>query len=242
MILFASDLHCQLGLVNAQVEHAENRLGRPVDAVILPGDLGLFEPVLARYFRRERNRFLRPVHFIEGNHEDFTRFQTLVGRYGDVLNYLPRGTVHAIGGWRFLALGGVSYMDPIATPPGSVIGSEDIRRSLSHEPDAVDIVLSHDCPSGLDIPHAPGFEHYGPVGFDGSEAIRQRFHPHMWVFGHHHRLVDVSLDGTRCIGLPQAWCGYGLLDEDGNYEYVPRCIPRPPSVWARVRAKLGLGR
>ncbi len=239
MILFVSDLHCQLELVNAQIEHAEDRIGGAMEAVIVPGDLGLFDPVLHRHFRRQGKRFLRPVHFIEGNHEDFPLFNTLVARYGDVLNHLPRGSLHTIGGLRFLALGGVSYMDPIATPPGSVIAAEDIQRSLSHDPGAVEVVLSHDCPQGLEIPHAPGFEHYGPVGFEGSESIRRRYRPRLWFFGHHHRPVDVTIEGTRCIGLPQGWCGYGLLDACGGYEYVPHPISRPPSTWARVRSRFG---
>lgn len=234
MILFLSDLHCRFHLVNLQSEHARQHLGRPVDAVVILGDIGLYEPFLARHFRRKRQRFHRPVYFIEGNHEDFQALPKLIQRYGDVWTYLPRGSIHAIDGWRCLALGGAAYMDAHTTPPGATIRPEDIERCLDHPRQAVDLVLTHDCPAGLGLANAPGLEHYGPTGFAGGERIQRRFEPKLWLFGHHHRWVQTTFNGTGFCGLPQAWQGYGLLASDGSFQFVPNSVPLSASTWSRI--------
>lgn len=234
MILLLSDLHCRYELVNAQLAHAQTRTNGAVEAALVLGDVGLYEPFLSRFFRRRKERFARPVAVIEGNHEDFDALPRLVRRYADVLTHLPRGSVHSIGGWRLLALGGAAYMDAMNTPRGSVIELRDIERCLAHRPEEVDLVISHDCPAGLDLPNAPGYEHFGPPGFAGGERVRAHFRPRVWVFGHHHRWFEQQHDGTAFYGLPSAECGYGLLDEEGRVEFVAHQVPPPPSLWRRL--------
>ena len=129
MILLLSDVHTLFAVVNAQIEHAERRLGRPLAAAVVLGDMGLFEPELRRFFRREGQRFARPVFFLEGNHEDFDLFEHLIGKYAEFFTYLPRGSPREIDGHRIVALGGSAYMDPAATPPKAVIAPEDIEKS-----------------------------------------------------------------------------------------------------------------
>lgn len=237
MILFISDLHGRLDLVNLQTRHALGR-GHEVQAVVICGDVGLYEPILHRHFRREGGRFLRPVSYIEGNHEDFGQLSRLVDRYADVMTYLPRGSIHAIAGWRCLALGGAAYMDAIATPPGSTIVPADIQRCLGLSDHGVEVLVTHDCPSGLPIAGTPGFEHYGTPGFHGGHEILTSLRPRLWVFGHHHRRIEVDHGPTRLRGLPQGWSGYGILHADATFEFVDHEIPRPPGPWHRVRAWL----
>ncbi len=224
MILFLSDVHCRYGIVNVQIAHAEARAGRSVDAVVVLGDFGLFDPDLRRFFRRRGGRFARPVSVIEGNHEDFDHLPRIVWDYRDVFTYLPRASLASIGGWRCLALGGAAYMDAHSTPRGSTLGGRDVDACLAHPPRSADLILSHDCPRGIGVDNAPGFEHYGPPGFAGGDRIVGHFSPSLWLFGHHHRWIEGCLGTTRCVGLPQSWMGYAVLDDERRLETVDHAI------------------
>jgi Icc-related predicted phosphoesterase len=228
MILFLSDVHCRYDVVDRQVAHAEQEIGEAVSDVLVLGDFGLFEPFLKRFFRRQGQRFLRPTHFIEGNHEDFDHFERLVERYRDVIEYLPRGTVHTLAGTPMLALGGVRYMDAHTTPRRAEIREADIERCLAHPCGSIDIVISHDCPAGIGVPNESGFEHYGPTGFVGAERILEHLRPRLWVFGHHHRWFDRTIEGTRCFGLPQSWLGCAVLKADGELLAIDHALTESP--------------
>ncbi len=227
MILFLSDVHCRYEFVNAQLAHAEQRQEQPVAAVVVLGDFGLFEPNLKRFFRRRGERFARPVFVIEGNHEDFARLPQLAAAYRDVFTHLPRGSVETLDGHRCLCLGGAAYMDAHTTPRGATLEPADIEACLRYPPGAVDLILTHDCPRGIGVTNAPGFEHYGPPGFAGGDRLAARFAPRFWFFGHHHRWIEHTLGATRCVGLPQSWRGYALLDTDGRLTTVRHFVHIP---------------
>jgi Icc-related predicted phosphoesterase len=226
-VLLMSDVHAHYHVVNAQIEHAESERGSAVDQVLVLGDFGLFGPNLHDYFRRRRQRFQRPVSFLEGNHEDFRDFDQLVRDYADVITHLPRGSVHTIGPWRGLCIGGARYMDAWSTPPGCEISEGDIAGCLARRPEEVDVVLSHDCPSGIGVANELGFEHLGPPGVDGLATVAEHLRPRWWFFGHHHRWHGVERDGTGFIGLPQSWEGYVLVDAAGIVTRVEHLVPLP---------------
>ncbi|MBN1878839.1 metallophosphoesterase [bacterium] len=239
-ILFISDVHCQYELINAQITHAESLTGTPVSDVIVLGDFGFFEPVLRKYFRRDKHVFQRPTRFIEGNHEDYHDLAVYADAYADCLIHLPRGTVTAIGGYRFLCLGGTAYMDAMMTPEAAEIHDMDIDRCLQRDALSIDIIITHDCPSGIGVPNTPGFEMYGEPGFPRSRELSDRFHPVFWVFGHHHKWFDTEQDGTRYLGLPESWNGYGLLYPGFEWRSVSHPIGKPLGFWEKFR-KLFLG-
>ena len=219
MILLASDLHGRFEAVNELIARAE-RDGARVDAVLILGDVGLFEPGLNRYFRATGGRFARPLHYIEGNHEDYSRLDTLVRRYADVMTHLPRGTLHTIAGLRVLALGGAAYMDAHTTPMGSVIEPRHIDACLRHPAGSVEVVLSHDAPAGLPIPVDPRFRRPDAPGFPGGDTLARYFRPRFWFFGHHHCRFTFERDGTRYHGLPECTEG-GLLFDPASEEITP---------------------
>ncbi|MBN2452231.1 MAG: metallophosphoesterase family protein [Lentisphaeria bacterium] len=234
MLLFLSDLHCRYHLVNQQIRDAERRFETAIDATVLLGDMGLFEPFLNRYFRREGERFACPLHFIEGNHEDFDAFPRLLQLYGEYFRHLPRTSVTPLDGWPCLALGGVEYMDAYTTPEASLILPRHIDACLALPRDAARLILSHDCPAGIGVPSTPGFEHYGPPGIRGARALADHFRPRFWLFGHHHRWFDATVDGTRFVGLPQSWMGYAVLTREGDLSLVPNPLnpgEPPPFRW-----------
>ncbi len=233
MILLLSDLHGRFEDVNRQIVRAEQRRGMPVAAVIVLGDMGLFEPGLKRFFRRRGERFARPLYYIEGNHEDFDHLDTLIAAYADVMTHLPRGTVHTIAGRRFLALGGAAYMNAHTTQMGAVIGERDLQRCFQHPPDGVDIILSHDCPAGLSLPVMPGFEGLPPPGFAGGAALAFHFRPRFWFFGHHHQCFQQLEGDTAYYGLPQSAAGFGLLTPDDGFAFEDHRLPRERRPWWR---------
>ncbi|MBM4118936.1 hypothetical protein FJ251_14615 [bacterium] len=230
-LLLLGDVHTRFGVIAAQIEHAREVAGVLPCAVVVAGDLGLFGDDLRRHFRRQGLRFPAPVSFIEGNHEDFRAFASLVADYADVLTHLPRATVQPLGPWRALCLGGARYMDAMTTPRGCEITERDIDACLAFPAGAVDLVVSHDCPCGIGVPGTVGFEHLGPPGMPGFERIAARLRPRLWVFGHHHRWHEHEKLGTRYLGLPESWHGYCLLDPDGTLRRIdhaaqPAAAPR----------------
>ena len=220
MILVTSDTHCYYDTINQQIEYAEAVLNNAVSCVIHLGDFGIYKANLHEYFIKKGRRFIRPVYFIEGNHEDFRAFPRLTEKYREFLTHLPRGTVHTLDGYRFLALGGAAYMDSFNTQTGAIITDYNINQCLSINPDSVDIILTHDCPNGIGVPNSPGLEHYGETGFPRSDELAAHFKPRLWLFGHHHKWYEYQDGHTRYCGLGDTWKGFGLLDKDSQFKFV----------------------
>jgi len=233
-IMFISDLHGNYHVIDAQIAYAEEELGFSVSEVLVLGDFGFFKDDLHEFFRRQKKRFLRPTSFIEGNHEDHAGLDDLVDSYADVVTYLPRGSVHVVGSKRCLCLGGARYMDAWSTPRGCEITEGDMARSMSHAPDTIDLVVTHDCPVGIGVPNTPGLEHYGMPGVPSLNLLAELYRPQLWIFGHHHRWHEVVQDGTRYLGLPQSWEGFALLGPEGDVQTIRNKISiRQRSRWRR---------
>ena len=213
MILVISDVHGQFHVINEQIDFAESALKKPVTSVVVLGDLGLFEVNLRRFFIRGKNRFKRPLYFIEGNHEDFGAFDGLVKKYGEYFTHFARGTIQSVDGHSFLCLGGARYMDLVNTPMHSEIRDCDIDACLAHPTGAVKIIFSHDCPSGIGVPNTPGLEFYGQPGITRSAELLRHYDPALWVFGHHHKWFFARTGNTSFHGLPESWKGFGILDD-----------------------------
>ncbi len=227
-LLLLSDVHAHYHVVDTQIGHALQDGRGPVGEVVVLGDFGMFGPNLHAYFRRDRRRFRLPVSFLEGNHEDFAALASLVRDYADVVTYLPRAGLRSLCGWQALCLGGAKYMDAWSTPPGCEIRDVDIAACLSHPAGSVDVVLTHDCPTGIGIGNTTGLEHYGPPGVAGLQQLAESLQPRLWFFGHHHRWHVHEHAGIRFYGLPESWRGYALLRPDGEVQLVENEVPLVP--------------
>ncbi len=238
-ILLVSDIHSHYHVIDAQITHARETLGCEVEQVLVLGDFGLFGPNLHDFFRRDGRRFPLPVAFIEGNHEDFHSFDNLVRDYADVVTYLHRGSVQDFGNRRWLCIGGARYMDSWSTPRGCEIRDEDIARCVENPPGSIDIVISHDCPTGIGVTSNAEFGHLGPPGVAGLARVAAHLRPRLWFFGHHHRWHEKESDGTRFVGLPQSWQGYVLLNGVGEMELVEHevALPKRPGWWRWIGLK-----
>lgn len=228
MILVLADTHSQFFTINEQIDYAENKLGIGITCVIHLGDFGIFRPGLKKFFKKEAQRFTRPLYFVEGNHEDFTLFPWLVKKYEQHFRHLQRSQKHQINEYQFLALGGADYMDAMITQKGAVITESDIKTCLNLQPDEIDIIISHDCPKGIGVPNTAGLEYYGETGFKGSDELKEHFKPRLWLFGHHHKWFDYCDDRTRYVGLPASWQGFGVLGSDYEFRTFENKIPLPP--------------
>jgi predicted phosphodiesterase len=224
MILILGDTHCQYPVINDQIEFAEQKTGRPVKCVIQLGDFGIYQNELKKYFELFPDGFIRPLYFIDGNHEDFWHFDTIIKKYEHKFTYLPRGSYHQIEGYNFLVLGGAAYMDPINTPPGAIITSSDLEKSLFHKKKKVDIILSHDCPKGIGVPGTVGFEYCGSTGFEGSNQLFQCYKPKLWFFGHYHKWFYANTETTSYYGLDVSYNGLILLDDNFNVKIIKNSI------------------
>ena len=214
MILITCDTHCYYDTVNQQLAYAENVLGLRISCIIHLGDFGIYKSHLHDYFIKKGRRFMRPLYFIDGNHEDFEALPRLTKKYQAFFTYLPRGTVHSIEGYRFLALGGAAYMDSMLTEEGAIITDQQINTCLAVDRTQVDIVLTHDCPTGIGVPSTPGLDHFGATGFPRSQELAAHFKPKLWLFGHHHKWFSYTDSHTAYYGFEGAWKGFGLLDEN----------------------------
>ena len=224
MILVVTDTHCYFDIINKQIDYAEDSLGIPISSVIHLGDFGIYKQQLYDFFIRKSKRFRRPLYFIDGNHEDFNSIEKLVIKYKDFFTYLPRTKVNTIEGYRFLSLGGTGYMDSMATQRGAIITDKQINDCLSIPREDVDIILTHDCPTGIGVPNTPGLEYYGETGFKRSSELADHFKPKLWLFGHHHKWFTFQKDHTSYYGLGGVWRGFGLLDSGYQFRIVEHKI------------------
>lgn len=230
MLLLLGDVHSRFEAINAQIRDFTRRTGQSPEAVLQLGDMGFYRRQLAEFFDEPGRTLDAHVHFIDGNHEDFARLDSLAKRYAGHFTHVKRCSTHTFVGLRFLLLGGAAYMDSINTPYGAVITPRDIENCLTWPPDSIDVVVSHDCPSGIGVSGKEGFEECGPPGFAGSRSILERFRPRLWLFAHYHEWFEATEGDTRFQGLAPAWEGYAILDQDGILSVVPNPVEETPAL------------
>jgi Icc-related predicted phosphoesterase len=165
-----------------------------------------------------------PLYWIKGNNENFDLIAA-----GDLpvgLHYLPNGTVQRIDGLAVAGLGGTfaptMYDTRAAELPhpkkGSAKATElaDRRRHFVREEveackamREVDLLLTHEAPRPFRV---------GPAG-RGNDAgktpineILAAMKPRLHLFGHHHRFVEMAVQGVRSVGLDLVSSSYLLVD------------------------------
>lgn len=198
-IAVAGDWHGNAGWAEKAIDHAAES---NATFIVHVGDFGYWvnSKNTRSYLGRVNARLAQynvTLSFIDGNHEDHSRLTewNVVGG-GAVqlpdhpkISYLPRGYRWELGGKTFMAVGGAHSIDRHRrTPmvdwwPEEYINVEQ-EEYASRDGD-VDVVFSHDCPDGVDIPgiEPPGLSRVWPVG---DQFIS---HEHRKVLG---RIVDAT--------------------------------------------------
>lgn len=218
--MLAGDWHGNADWAEEALTHA---LDNNTHTVIQLGDFGWWvDNDFTDYYLSTVQEFVYETgiafYWLDGNHEDFSRPFNDV-RYPNIY-HLPRGARWSWYGKRWMALGGAVSVDKSQRTPGATWWPEetltysDLERACAR-PHNVDIVLAHDCPSGVVIPGIgaagkvpPSESFWPPEVLREAEGHRDMIRevwlthqPKLWVHGHYHRSYEYWLRETRFVGL-----------------------------------------
>lgn len=220
-LAIAGDWHANADWAEQAIAHAAQERA---DAIVHLGDYGY---QFTAGFRNRVELALAAAHlslyFVDGNHENFpvlNRFPVQpsgLRRVSQRVFHLPRGYRWEWAGLRFLAVGGAYSVDRKWREPGlswwpeEEIRDDDVARAVKGG--TVDVLVSHDCPQGVDI---PGLDESANL-FDPVELLRANGHRHQlnrvasatrpsWIWhGHYHvnyaTTVDLGYGPVQVRGL-----------------------------------------
>lgn len=96
--------------------------------------------------------------------------------------------------------------------PGEQLSYSDAARALEEYRKVLPaLMLSHECPASI-IDMLAGFKTWDGAPIRPSmtaNVLEQMFNIHkplLWVFGHHHKAFDMTVEGTRFVCLPELAC------------------------------------
>lgn len=228
-IMCAGDWHGNSAWATHCVSYAQER---GVDAILQVGDFGWWLPGLATtmYLRDLQDALAQAgiiLAWIDGNHEHHPSIDEWVDatdgqpwsdkRYPNIV-HLPRGFRWTWWGMKFLALGGAHSVDRGMRTEGASwwprehISDAEVARAI--DGGEVDVMITHDCPDGVDIPGIPSDPYEDTRGaWPMAELIASRNHrrklatvvtavtPALLVHGHYHLRYEARRNGTLIQGL-----------------------------------------
>ncbi len=162
-VLLAGDWH---GNIRAAIYAMRYAAEQGCDGVIQLGDFGIWPGLRGQKYLDDLEVLLDALSpmwcmFIDGNHEDFDQLLDLAPHNGlrkvrERLWHIPRGTRWTWGGQEWLGLGGATSLDRKYRVPGrDWWPQENITLAQAEQVASgghADVMLTHDCPSGVDIP------------------------------------------------------------------------------------------
>lgn len=218
-IAVAGDWHMNTEYAEAAIKYA---IDGGADVILHAGDFGwMFERSFLRHVCAALAVDDTRLLFVDGNHEHHDRLagwpvadNGLRQVYNRIF-HLPRGFRWTWDEVRFLALGGAHSVDRdrrlayLSWWPQETLSAGDVVRSLRDG--LADVMLTHDCPAGVDI---PGLQ---PELFSKAEILRAEAHrrllrnvvdevqPLRIFHGHYHvsyqQTVDLGWGPLRVTGL-----------------------------------------
>lgn len=224
-IAVAGDWHGNAGWAEQVIDYAAEN---DATFIVHVGDFGYWvNSKNTRSFLGRVNARLSATNlalgFLDGNHEDHSRlaeWNVVGGELVQVpdyphIGYFPRGYRWEACGKTFMAVGGAHSIDrQWRTPnvdwwPEEYINAE--QEEYASREGNVDVIFSHDCPDGVDIPgiEPPGLSRVWPVGdqFTSHEhrkvlgRIVDATKPKVLIHGHYHVGYEASREGVRVVGL-----------------------------------------
>jgi Icc-related predicted phosphoesterase len=164
--------------------------------------------------------FDRPLYWIQGNNENFDRIAA-----GDLpanLHFIPNGTLTVVEGLRVAGLGGTfaptmydvapaNLPHPRKGTPKATELADRRRHFVRSQVDAckqmsgVDILLTHEAPRPFRI---KGID----AGKTPINEVLAAMKPRLHLFGHHHRLAEVEIQGVRSVCLDLVANSYLLVE------------------------------
>ena len=236
-IAFAGDWHGNHRYAKKAINYAAKN---GADVIIQVGDFGVWSPheSFIGTVNRAADQYNLQVFFVDGNHEDHPWLNSQPVREDgfrvlhDNVAHIPRGTLWTWDGVNFLGLGGAHSVDRQWRRDGVEWFPEETLTygqafHAGTTPENIDVMITHDCPAGVEIPGISG----NPHGFPKEEIalaekhrellgyVVDRLQPKILVHGHYHVSYSDMLDrtvirGLDCDGRPldkNIW----LLDTEG---------------------------
>jgi predicted phosphodiesterase len=207
---FAGDWHANTRWATSAIGYAaEHGAG----VILHLGDFGYeFRPAFLRGLDRALAATNLQLLFVDGNHEAFPTLLRYPVRGNGLRQvservwHLPRGFRWTWGGVRFLALGGAYSIDRQWRTPGSSwwwqeeITDEQVAAAIAGP--EVDVLISHDCPTGVAIPDLEeSADQWPPLDLIRAEGHRRQLarvaevtRPRWLWHGHYHRRYDATAD------------------------------------------------
>lgn len=226
-VLIVGDLHGSIHYGRQSFEYAHRN---DCDAIIQLGDCGVWVDCDStdRYLdaiQCEATEWDIDFYWLRGNHDDPRRIdlgdptpQYTAGR--DRMIYLPDGYRWSWQNKRFMAVGGAVSVDKRMRTEGrswwpeEELSDADVEYACRDDGTPVDVVFSHDCPLGVDIPGVGRDLKTGNTNgwpYDVLlEAERHRIkmrkifdsvRPKLFIHGHYHQFYQEIVDGTAFCGL-----------------------------------------
>lgn len=210
-VAFAGDWHMNKPWGVSAIEYAADQ---GADVLLHVGDFGYtFLPYFLMQVSSAAERAGMPLLFVDGNHEDFPKLHRWpVGPNGlrqiaPMVWHIPRGFRWEWDGLRFLGLGGAHSVDGIWRRRSGDLWCVE-ERITPEQADEVaaaggtDVLITHDCPAGVDIPGLGDDEfHFPPIeilrAVEHRELLRRvvdEVKPAQIWHGHYHRRYAVTAD------------------------------------------------
>jgi len=207
------------------------------DVLVHTGDFGIWAGGAGARFLDAISGATRkhgiPVIFVDGNHENFDMLEAMDVDPDTGLRLVAPGIFHAPRGFRwtwagmnFLALGGATSLDrPSRTPwvswwPQEEITGAQARAAAAGGP--ADVMITHDVPSGFDVPGLGSDMNWSPVEIARANHHRallrdvvEQVSPTHLFHGHFHLRHEsdltlssgqvVHINGLACDGFTGAF-------------------------------------
>lgn len=219
-IAYAGDWHSNTGWAIKAINHASFE---KADIIVHLGDYGYdFHPGFIEQIESTLAVVGIELWFVDGNHEDFSwLYKQPIGEDGrrkisDHVYHLPRGFRWEWNGVKFLAMGGAYSVDRRWRKLNAswwreeTITPEQVEKAIADGP--ADVLVSHDCPSGVTIPGIGD----GPQMWPYDAIMKSKEHQEeLWRIvdavqpreiwhGHYHRRYDALVN-----------FGYGQVEVHG---------------------------
>lgn len=260
-VIIAGDWHGSLLCARRVINQARLLLPDEFPRIILhAGDFGIWPGEAGYEYVMGVNRALHEqgamLWFIDGNHEDFTQIEAFphpfgggpssltpsssLGYVAPCIYHIPRGHRWSWNGFTWLGLGGAVSVDKALCTEGidwwpqETLTTDQILCTLDG-PHDVEVMLTHDCPSGVPLVLPPPPASWSPADLARAEqhrdllqAVTETLAPRHLIHGHLHMSYqrNVLMDGSyvEVTGLSHdgTYGNWGVFDTLGlNWVQVP---------------------
>lgn len=170
--------------------------------------------------------------WLDGNHENFTTLEKDGGAWQPGWKYMPRGSTLEVvredgRTVRAMFFGGATSVDKdrrkegVTWWPQENITYSQIQDTLDTVEGWIDVIFSHEHPSS--VPYSEErYENdiHGTCEKQGLQALKDRYNPDWWFFGHHHVPQSGIVKNTRwycCPIIESHW--YTIWDGERVYTH-----------------------